>query len=189
MASKLTVAKVMVYAADADADWADPATWERADPSLPYLPALRAVYEREAQEAHADPSLLPAFRALRCNMGAVDHEIAVLIEAADWQRCEADIQPAAAGPCVWGVDLSGGDAMASVACYWPSTGRLEALAALPALPSLEDRSRTDAADYQTMHADGDLIVMGGRVVPVADLIGAALDRWGTAGADRGRLPP
>ena len=68
--------------------------------------------------------------------------------------------------------------MAGVACYWPYTGRVEALAAFPELPSLADRSRTDAADYGTMHADGDLLVMGRRVVPVADLIREALRRFG-----------
>ncbi len=176
--SRLLVRSGIVYAADPEADPFDPATWEAANPSLPYLPALRAVYEREAAEAHADPSLLPAFRALRCNMGAVDHEIAVLIEAADWQRCEADILPAALGPAVWGVDLSGGDAMASISAFWPQTGRVESIAAFPEIPSLADRARTDAADYQTMHADGDLLVMGSRVVPVSELIGAALRRWG-----------
>ena len=67
---------------------------------------------------------------------------------------------------------------AGVAAYWPSTGRVEALAAFPELPSLADRSRTDAADYGTMNEDGDLLVMGRRVVRVADLIREALRRFG-----------
>ena len=121
--SRLLERSGVVYAAASEADPFDPATWEAANPSLVHLPALRKVYHREANEAAADPSLLPNFRALRCNMGAVDHEVAVLIEAADWQRCEADILPAAAGPCVWGVDLSGGDASCCnrllPSCYGP----------------------------------------------------------------------
>ena len=176
--SRLLERSGVVYAADSDADPFDPVTWEAANPSLPYLPELRKVYEREAAEAAADPSLLPAFRALRCNMGAVDHEVSVLIEAADWHRAEADILPAALGPAVWGVDLAGGDAMSGIACYWPATGRCEALAAFPEIPDLADRARTDAADYQTMHADGDLLILGRRVVPVADLIREALRRYG-----------
>ena len=48
--SRLLVRSGVVYAADADADWALPATWEAANPSLPYLPELRKVYEREAAE-------------------------------------------------------------------------------------------------------------------------------------------
>ena len=105
--SRLLARSGVVYAADPEADWADPATWKKANPSLPHLPALLKVYEREAAEADSDPSLLPVFRALRCNMGAVDHEVSVLLEAADWQRAEVDILPAAAGAAVWGVDLSG----------------------------------------------------------------------------------
>ena len=176
--SRLLNRSGIVYAADPDADWQDPATWTAANPSLPHLPELRKVYEREAAEAAADPSLVPMFRALRCNMGATDHEISVLLEAADWERAEVSELPAAAGAAVWGIDLSGGDAMAAVASYWLTTGRLEALAAFPELPSLTDRARTDAADYEAMHAAGDLLVMGRRVVPVADLVGEALRRWG-----------
>ena len=97
--SRLLKRSGVVYAADPEADPFDPATWEAANPSLPYLPELRKVYEREAAEAAADPSLLPPFRALRCNMGAVDHEVAVLLEAADWQRAEVDILPAGGRCC------------------------------------------------------------------------------------------
>ena len=45
-----------------DADPFDPAVWGLATPSLQHLPALLAVYEREAAEAAADPSLLPEFK-------------------------------------------------------------------------------------------------------------------------------
>jgi phage terminase large subunit-like protein len=167
-----------VYAAPVEADPFSPETWAAANPSLHHLPALRAVYEREAAEAQEDPSLLPAFRALRLNLGTADHEIAVLVSAEQWQDCEVDLLPAARGRMVLGFDLSGGDAMAAVAAYWPGTGRLEALAAFPELPDLAERGRTDGADYETMHADGDLLVIGRRVVDVAELVNVALERWG-----------
>ena len=166
------------YAAAPDDDPFDPATWHAANPSIAYFPHLLATYEREASEAQADPQLLPAFRALRLNLGTADHAQAVLVEADAWQRCEIDILPEARGPAVWGIDLSGGAALAAVACYWPQCGRLEALAAFPTLPSLAERGRTDGADYERMHADGDLLVLGRRVVPVPALVEAALARWG-----------
>ena len=78
-------------------------------------------------------------------------------------------------------DLSGGDAMAAAACYWPSTGRLEALAAFPALPALAERSRIDGADYATMQAEGDLLILGDadeRVVRVELLLREALRTGG-----------
>ena len=168
----------MTYQADVDDDPFLPSTWAQANPSLPHFPALRAVYQREADEAAADPSLLPSFAALRLNLGTADHQQHVLIEAAAWVRCEVDILPAATGGAVWGVDLSGGDALAAISSYWPTTGRLEAMAAFPELPDLAERGKRDGADYERMHADGDLLVIGRRVVPVAGLIGAALERWG-----------
>ena len=166
------------FAGDPDADPFDPATWEAANPSLAHFPSLRAVYRREADEARADPSLLPAFRALRLNLGTADHEIHVLIDAERWQACEVDLLPARTGPMVLAFDLSGGDAMAAAVAYWPTGGRLEALAAFPALPSLGERGRTDGADYERMASDGDLLVIGRRVVPVAELVDVALRQWG-----------
>ena len=168
----------VTYQADPEGDPFDPATWYQANPSLGHFPALLAVYRREADEAKVDPSLLPEFRALRLNLGTSDVEIAVLIDVEAWQRCEVDILPERRGPLVWGVDLSGGDAMAAIAAYWPTTGRLEAIAAFPELPDLGERGRTDGAGYQAMHREGDLLRMGRRVVPVPELIDAALERWG-----------
>ena len=176
--SRLLERNGITYAADADADPFLPATWHAANPSLAHFPSLRAVYQREADEARADPSLLPAFKALRLNLGTADHEIAVLIDVEAWQRCEVDILPAARGPAVWGVDLSGGDALAAIACYHPQCGRLECIAAFPELPSLAERGRTDGADYERMADDGDLLVLGRRVVPTSALVAAALERWG-----------
>ena len=169
------------YAADPDGDPFDETEWHAANPSLAFMPELLETYREEAEDATDDPSLLPGFKALRLNLGGADVEVSMLIEAATWQRAEVDILPAAAGPSVWGIDLSGGAAMAAAACYWPSTGRLEALAAFPALPALDERSRTDGADYERMRADGDLLVLGDpdeRVVRVELLVAEALRRWG-----------
>ena len=167
----------VTYSAD-PADPFDPATWASANPSLAHFESLRAVYQREADEARADPSLLPSFRALRLNLGTADHEIHSLIEVERWQACECELLPARTGPMVLAFDLSGGDAMAAAVAYWPQGGRLEALAAFPALPSLGERGRTDGADYERMASDGDLQVMGRRVVPVAELVDVALRQWG-----------
>ena len=167
----------VTFAGDPEGDWQDEAEWHAANPSLANMPELLDVYREEAEDAEDDASLLPGFKALRLNLGGADEEIALLLDAADWQRAEVDLLPAAAGPCVWGVDLSGGDAMAAAACYWPSTGRLEALAAFPSLPKLDERSRLDGADYARMKHDGDLLILGQRVVPVPELIGAALFKW------------
>ena len=179
--AKLLQRSGTTYAADPEGDPFAEAQWHAANPSLRYMPELLATYREEAEDAREDPSLLPGFRALRLNLGGADVEVAVLIEAATWERCEVERLPSAEGPAIWGVDLSGGDAMAAAACYWPSTGRLEALAAFPPLPALAERARVDGADYGRMQHDGDLLILGDpdeRVVRVELLVREAVGRWG-----------
>ena len=76
----------MVYAGDPGGDPFDPAQWANANPSLKHFPSLVEVYQREAEEAMGDPSLLPEFLALRLNLGTVDHEIHTLVTTEQWQR-------------------------------------------------------------------------------------------------------
>ena len=122
------------------------------------------------------------FKALRLNLGVSDHEVSVLLDPGTWEAAEVDIEPAADGPSVWGVDLSGGAAMAAVACFWPQTGRVAAMAAFPRMPSIDDRELADGvADsglYRALVAGGELVILGDRVVPAHDLVQEAMTRWG-----------
>ena len=74
--------------------------------------------------------------------------------------------------------------MSAVACYWPSTGRLEALAAFPHEPSLAERGLRDGVGrlYAECWTRGELIQAGGAAVDVGELLGAALDRFGRPAA-------
>ena len=108
--SRLLTRSGTTYAADPDGDPFDETEWHAANPSLAFMPELLETYREEAEDATDDPSLLPGFKALRLNLGGADVEVSMLIEAATWQRAEVDILPAAAGPSVWGIDLSGGAA-------------------------------------------------------------------------------
>lgn len=174
-----------VYAADRADDPFAPATWTKANPSLPYLPALEQAYQAEAADAQRDESLLPGFQALRLNMGVADALESLLLDAATWERCEVggDL-PAARGGPVLGVDLGSGAAMSAAAAYWPATGRLEAFAMFAAVPTLAERGRRDAvADlYMRMARRGELSTCAGRVVPVPALLSEALARWGRPAA-------
>ena len=64
----------IVYQADKDDHIFDPKTWRKANPSWRYLPSLRERIREEAQDAKRDKTLVPAFRALRLNMGVSDTE-------------------------------------------------------------------------------------------------------------------
>lgn len=178
------------YAAPEDVALTDPKGWEAANPSLPYMPHLAEVLKREAEAAEGDDMAAASFRALRLNQGTQDTAQRLVLEADTWRRIEGDADRV--GPFVMGVDLSSGAAMSAVAAYWPTSGRLEAFAAFPEVPGLQERGRLDqvAGLYVDMAKTGDLITSGRRVVDVGGLLAEVLRRWGrpaVVACDRWRL--
>ena len=157
-------------------------TIQRANPSMDHLPSLAAELRAEAADARRDDALLPAWRALRLNGGVHDVAVQVLIGADTWRRHEGEA-PREGWP-VWGLDLGQSEAMAAVAAYWPTTGRLEALASFPRVPGLAERGLQDgvAGLYVRMQTRGELIQTGGEAVDIGELIGAALARFGPPSA-------
>ena len=177
-----------VYAADPDDPIGQARTWRKANPSLRYMPGLEARTRQEAAEAKADPSLLASFRALRLNLGTADTAAPMLLEAGTWERAEIQafergLRSARAwrrGPCAWGVDLGGSEAMSAAAAYWPESGWLEAVACFAAEPSLAKRGLLDGVGrrYVAMSHRGELVIAGEYVADVGGLLGICLERWG-----------
>ena len=169
-----------VHAAPPDAPPYRLATWRRANPSMDFMPELRWAIAADARRAKADDTLLPAFRALRLNLGTADVSRPMLLAADTWAALESDLMPAAEGPLVYGVDLGAGAAMSSIAAYWPMVGRLEVVAAFPKVPDLEARGRKDNVGnlYRRMADRGELVLAGERVVDVAELLALATNQWG-----------
>ena len=153
-------------------------TWIKANPSLPHMPDLEAAIRVESGQAKADPALLAAFDALRLNLGTMDVEASLLIDAGLWSACEGEAP--AGGSCVWGIDLGTSAAQSAVTAYWPSTGRLECIAAFPESPSLRERGLRDGVGdlYVNLAVHGSLLTLGHRATDVAALLQAALDRFG-----------
>ena len=157
-------------------------TWKRANPGLDHLPDLEAAIREEAATARVDPDALASFKALRLNLGCPDTVRSVLIDADTWRGIEnPDVLPT--GKYALGIDLGQSAAMSAAAAYWPDSGRLDAVACFPAVPTLAERGLADGVGltYQKMQDDGDLIVAGRRVASIEDLLGEVLDRWGTPG--------
>ena len=170
-----------VHAAPADAALDDVGAWEAANPSLPYFPALRKALERESARALADPSNAASFKALRLNAGTSDVDANTLIDADVWERAEADELPPRRGPMVLGVDLGGASAMTGAAAYWPHSGRLEASAWFPGVPTLAERGLRDGVGrlYVELQERGELMTTPRRrTVPVADVLRWAVETWG-----------
>ena len=135
--------------------------------------------------------MVPEFDALRLNLGTDETATALLLDAGTWTRIEGEIDRA--GPCVWGFDLGTSAAQSAVAAYWPETGRLECLAAFPAVPSLAERGLRDGvgALYQDTARRGELMLAGVNAVDLTALLTEALTRFGrpsALAADRWREP-
>ena len=162
-----------------EADPHDPAQWELANPSLPYMPDLRMAIENESEKARKDPARLAAFKALRLNLGTADVVFKQLLEAGVWARIESD-DVERSDEYVLGVDLAGGAAMSAFARFDMRTGRLETMAAFPAEPGLLARGRADGVDnlYVRMAKRGELIQSGTHAVDLAEMLGRVRNEWG-----------
>ena len=180
-----------VHAAPADAPPFRAATWRRANPGLDHgLPDVE-VLRAEARLAKRDPAELATFRALRLNQGTSEVELSLLVAADTWRAVECDPLPERAGPSAWGVDLGGTAAFSAVAAFWPRTGRLEGFVSCGRVPELSQRALADGVSgvYEAMRDGGELVQLGGRVVPVGELLAEAARRFGrpqAIAADRWR---
>ena len=161
------------------------ASIRRANPSWAHLPSLRKRVLRERDEARRDEVMLQSWRALRLNQGVSELVEAMLLSPETWAAAEGDVPRE--GPAYWGVDLGGSAAQSAVAAYWPATGRLEALAAFPRLPSLQERGLADGVGslYVRCWKRGDLIQAGERAANVEDLLREAVRRFGNPEAIAG----
>ena len=118
-------------------------SWAKACPSLRHgMPALLREIRDEAKRAKKNPALLPSFRALRLNMGTSPVTKNHVLDAETWAAAESATVERV-GRYVLALDLSDGAAMCGAAGYWRATGRLEALAAFPAHPTLSERGLRD----------------------------------------------
>ena len=153
-------------------------TWDRASPSLRFMPELLKVIRKEAALAKIDPAALASFEALRLNLGTGDTVQSVLIAADTWARVEGEA--AKSGAYSLGLDLGQNAAMSGAAAYFPETGLLDGFACFPEIPSLAERGLGDGVGnlYQRLYREGDLLLAGRRVSDIPALLRECLARWG-----------
>ncbi len=105
----------------------------------------------------------------------------MLLTVADWERVCARPVPERTGRPIVGVDLGAGRAWSAAVALWRS-GRVEALAVAPGLPSLEAQEKRDRVPpglYRKLAQSGALSGAEGlRVQPPAELMRGILGRWG-----------
>ena len=169
----------VVYAAPLDAPPFQRRTWKRANPGLDLLPDLEEKIREEAADARIDPEAMALFRSHRLNQGTSDTVRSVVLDVDRWREAMALPEPEPVGPYVLGLDIGQEQAMTAAAAYW-RTGRLDAFAAFPAVPSLAERGIADGVSrrYVAMAERGELVLHPGRTSSPQLLIDDVLRRWG-----------
>ena len=175
-----SVGSTYVQALQGDAEtWDKWSTIRKCNP-LSTFPELRTKLLEERDAARRDTRLKSRFLSYRLNIPSRD-ESEMLLTVDDWAISEArEVQPRTGSPIV-AVDLGGGRSWSAAVAVWES-GRIEAMAVAPGIPSLEDQERRDSVPsgmYQKLHDAGILDVAEGlRVQPPAQLWDSIVERWG-----------
>ncbi len=164
---------------------ADPEKWEswdeclRCNPVAFVNPHLRRTLDREHKMALSSERAAVTFRQYRLNLPGDPVDTQPLITTAEWARVCARPGPACEGRPIVGVDLGGTRSWSAAAALWPS-GRIEAWAIAPGVPSLAEQERDDqVADgtYVELVRSGGLSVDEGRSVPDVDRLLSRIWPW------------
>ena len=152
----------------------------RVNPLVAVSADFRRKLLEERDAARRDTRLKARFLSYRLNVPSGD-ESTMLLTGDDWDAiCARPVAPREGRPIV-GVDLGGGRAWSAAVALW-RTGRVEALAVAPGIPSIdaqEKRDRVASGTYAVLVGLGTLRVAEGlRVQPPAQLVAAAREAWG-----------
>ena len=171
-------------------------TWgiiRKANPLTAISADFRAQLLEERDGARLDSRLQARFLSYRLNVPSADTS-EVLLTVDDWKAVERRAVPDAEGRPVVGVDLAAGRAWSAAVAIFPS-GRTEAIAVAPGVPTLEaqgKRDRIEPGTYQKLYDMGQLeIAEGLQVQPPGQLWASIRARWGRPRiiiCDRFRLP-
>ena len=116
----------------------------------------------------------------RLNLPTAD-ESAVLLTVEDWKRVMGREVGTASGRPVVAVDLGAGRAWSAAVAIWQS-GRMEAVAVAPGVPSITAQEKRDLVKggvYRKLVDSGALRVAEGlRVQPPGQLVDMIVSRWG-----------
>ena len=152
----------------------------RVNPLVAVSPEFRRKLLEERDAARRDTRLKARFLSYRLNVPSGD-ESTMLLTGDDWDAICARPMAGRAGRPIVAVDLGGGRAWSAAVALW-RTGRVEALAVAPGIPSIaaqEKRDRAAPGTYAALVALGTLRVAEGlRVQPPGQLVAAAREAWG-----------
>ena len=165
----------------------DPDRWDdfdevrRVNPLTAISDQFTRKLKIELAEAKRDSRRAAYFKSYKCNLPSRDVRT-MLLTTADWDLVKARPVPERKGRPMVGVDLGSGRAWSAAVALWPATGRVEALACAPGIPSIGEQERRDGCPsglYRSLVESGQLRICEGlRVQPPEELIAAIRAAWG-----------
>ena len=165
----------------------DPEKWTdfdevlRVNPVAAINPHLRRALEREHKVALGSDRAARTFKQFRLNLPGDPVDTQPLITTTEWARVCARSVPGIenAYPPIVGLDLGGTRSWSAAAAIWPS-GRIEAWALAPGVPTLSEQEREDhvhEGTYSELVRSGGLAVDIGRAVPGIERLLSRIWNW------------
>ena len=173
---------VFRYVLKGDLDkWASWPEIIRVNPAALINTRLHRQLKTELGKAQRSERAKREFLAYRLNVPVVgDPEAEPVLPLEDWQAVRDRAVAERVGPCIAGIDAGGSTSFSAAAGYWPTTGRLEVVALMPGIPSIDtqaDRDDTDASAYELLVASGSLLVAEGFVQVPLRLLFDVVRSW------------
>ena len=164
----------------------DPKKWEdwneikRVNPLIHIDKNFAKRLKTERQAARSDSRLKARWFSYRLNIPTPDESV-MLLTTDDWKRvCSREVTEKDGAP-IWGIDLGHSRAFSSCVAIYPS-GRVEAIAICPGIPSIEAQEKRDRVPknvYRSLVKQGKLIVADGLRVPQPNILyNTALQAFG-----------
>ena len=158
-------------------------SWEAvlaANPVCAISKSMVRTLKREHEEALSSDRAASAFLRYRMNINAPEVTHAQpLLTGAEWERVCARPVPALEGRPVISVDLGGNRSWSAAAACW-SSGRIEAWALAPGVPSLASQEAEDQVpddSYLELVKAGGLSIDEGQHVPSIERLLARIWSW------------
>jgi len=155
----------VIYAADDDDDWGDPAVWAKANPSLGHTITLESI-EADYNEARQSPAKENAFRRYTLNQWT--EQAVRWIQMDKWDACgdPLDEEALVGRPCYVAIDLASNTDIAAATFLFPLENDKLVLMQRFWIPAdnARERERRDRVPYVQWAKEGLITMTEGDVI-------------------------
>lgn len=151
----------VLFAADPDDDWKDPATWRKAHPGLG-VSVSEDYFAAECAKAQQMPAYENTFRRLLLNQWTEQDSRWIGMDA--WDACNAPLPDLSHGECFGGLDLASTTDITALVLAFPVGGTVHLVPRfwIPQ-EALQARVKRDRVPYDVWAAQGLVTLTPGRV--------------------------